>query len=120
VHNLRAVDFSRPDSGYDWARRFDETFRDAITGGDPTRTAALDGDADYRGAVPTPDHFLPALYLAGLADAAGERPQQLIGGCIYGSLSMAAYTIGIEPPPCGGGGSPSSNAPEAPPECANI
>jgi len=121
VHNLRAVDFSRPDSGYEWARRFDETFRDAITGGDPTRTAALDGDADFRGAVPTPDHYLPALYLAGLADAAGERPRQLIGGCVYGSLSMASYTLGIEMPTPGDGASPGAGAPtDAPADSANI
>ena len=38
----------------------------------PTNFAALDAHADYGHAVPTPDHFIPALYLAGLADAAGQ------------------------------------------------
>ena len=37
---------------------------------DPTEFAALDAHGDYGRAVPTPDHFIPALYLAGLADAA--------------------------------------------------
>lgn len=121
VHNLRAVDFSRPDSGYEWARRFDESFRDAITGGDPAATAALDGHPDFRGAVPTPDHYLPALYLAGLADAAGQKAEQLIGGCTYGSLSMASYVIGLRCPDLSEGGSPTPGIPtEAPPEASNI
>ncbi|HUR74304.1 MAG TPA: 4,5-DOPA dioxygenase extradiol [Sporichthya sp.] len=121
VHNLRAVDFSSPDACYDWAQRFDEAFRDAVMDGDPTATAALDGHADFRNAVPTPDHYLPALYLAGLADAAGERAEELVGGCSYGSLSMACYTIGMVPPAEHSGGSPSSGCPtEAPPESSNL
>lgn len=98
VHNLRAVDFSRPDAGYEWARCFDESACELFTRGDPAELAAMDAHPDYRGAVPTTEHFLPALYLAGLADAAGEKAQQLVGGCAYGSLSMASYTIGLTPP----------------------
>ena len=71
--------------------------------------------------MPTPDHYLPALYLAGLADAAGERAEELIGGCAYGSLSMAAYTIGLAMTPSVGGGSPApGRSPDAPPESSNI
>nr|WP_293773963.1 4,5-DOPA dioxygenase extradiol [Sporichthya sp.] len=120
VHNLRALDFSRPDAGYDWARRFDEAARDALTGADPSEFAALDGHPDFGGAVPTPDHFLPALYLAGLADAAGQRADKFVGGCAYGSLSMASYALGVHPR-ASGGGSPTPGCPtEAPPEESNI
>ena len=38
---------------------------------DPTEFATLDAHRDFGRAVPTPDHFIPALYLAGLAGAAG-------------------------------------------------
>ena len=38
---------------------------------DPTEFATLDAHARLRLAVPTPDHFIPALYLAGLAGAEG-------------------------------------------------
>lgn len=66
VHNLRAVDFGRPDSGYDWARRFDDHARELLLD-EPTAVAGLDADGDYARAVPTADHFLPLLYFAGLA-----------------------------------------------------
>lgn len=92
VHNLRAVDFRQPDAGYDWALRFDEAARDVLLDS-PTEIAALDGHPDFANAVPTPDHYLPLLYIAGLA---GDEPlHQLVDGHAAGSISMAAYTLGL-------------------------
>ena len=94
VHNLGAVDQSRPDEGFAWARRFDEAARGVLQSGSPADVAALDGHADFADAVPTPDHYLPLLYLAGLA---GDEPMSvLVDGYQGGSLSMAAYTVGHE------------------------
>jgi len=93
VHNLRTVDFQQADSGYDWARRFDDRAREVLES-DPTGVAALDGDADFRRAVPTPDHYLPLLYIAGLADA--QPLDLLVEGHVAGSISMTAYTLGLD------------------------
>jgi 4,5-DOPA dioxygenase extradiol len=106
VHNLRAVDWALADDGFEWAQRFDEDARDLMLS-DPTEVARLDGHRDYRAAVPTPDHFIPLLYLAGLAGTAAEGVDVLVDGYAYGSLSMTAYTLGLAcPDAAGAGGSP--------------
>lgn len=93
VHNLRAIDWGAPESGADWARRFGERARELLTER-PADVPSLVAHPDFRAAAPTPDHFLPLLYLAGLASAAGEPPAVLVDGYAYGSLSMACYTLG--------------------------
>jgi len=97
VHNLRAVNWALADDGYDWARRFDEDAKAQILS-DPTAVARLDAHHDYRTAVPTPDHFIPLLYLAGLAGGASGDLDVLVDGYTYGSLSMTAYTLGLSCP----------------------
>lgn len=88
----------------------------------PTDFAALDAHRDYGRAVPTPDHFIPALYLAGLAGASG-RPHAdtrvLIDGYAYGSLSMTAYTLDLSCHSDGTGGSPQPPV-NLPPDGCNI
>jgi 4,5-DOPA dioxygenase extradiol len=96
VHNLGRMDPSRPDQGFDWAQRFDRDAR-AILTEDPASIADLRRHADFALAVPTPDHFLPSVFLAGLAAASGESLEVLVDGCAYGSLSMAAYGLGAGP-----------------------
>jgi len=93
VHNLRRIDFRRPDAAYDWALRFDAAARDVMTR-DPSRLPALAAHADYAMSVPTPEHFLPLAYLAGLARAEGATCQVLVEGCSLGSISMTCYTLG--------------------------
>ena len=93
VHNLRAIDWQQQEHAFDWNRRFDDHARQVLTE-TPDRAAALASHRDYAMAHPTAEHFLPVLYMAGFAAATGDKPQVLIDGHAYGSLSMACYAVG--------------------------
>jgi len=102
VHNLRRIDFHRPDAAYDWALRFDAAAREVMTR-DPSALAALAAHPDYAISVPTPEHFLPLAYLAGLARAEGAACDVLVEGCSLGSISMTCYTLGAKNAAIGSG-----------------
>jgi 4,5-DOPA dioxygenase extradiol len=122
VHNLRSMDWNSKDTGYDWAVRFNEDAKQRLLTA-PEELATLDAHPDYQAAVPTPDHFLPALYFAGLVGAGEEPAKTLVDGYTYGSLSMTAYAVGLDSVPelpaepqdrTGYGAS------DAPPDASNI
>lgn len=95
VHNLGLADRSQPATGFDWAYRFDEDAA-AIMRDRPSDVLELAEHADFDLAVPTPDHFIPSLHVAGLAAASGEAPATVAAGCVYGSLSMTCTTLGVD------------------------
>jgi len=101
VHNLRRVDWRQPDFGFDWAYRFDEAVREKL-GTEPATILAVAQHADYAAAVPTPDHFIPLLYIAGLASTA-EPAKPLVQGCSLGSISMTCYGVGCDALPAAHG-----------------
>ncbi len=43
-------------------------------------------------AVPTPDHFIPLLYAAGIANSGGQVAE-ITGGCSLGSIAMTSWSI---------------------------
>ena len=92
VHNLGRVDWGLTQEGFDWAHRFDDAVRELMTSS-PAGIVALQGHPDFHQAVPTAEHFIPLLYLAGLADAAGSSAEVLTDGYTYGALSMTSYTL---------------------------
>ena len=92
VHNLRAMDWNAGEQGFDWAQRFDDDAR-TVLAKDPSALAQLSVSDDYRLAVPTPDHFLPLAYFAGLASVSGATPSTFAHGCTMGSISMTSFAI---------------------------
>ena len=92
VHNLGAIDWSREDEGFDWAHRFDDAAREIMIER-PADVASLQSHADFERATATPDHFIPLLYLGGLASAHDQKAQVLADGYAYGSLSMTCYGL---------------------------
>jgi 4,5-DOPA dioxygenase extradiol len=95
VHNLRRIQWDQPDAAFDWAQRFDDAVVEQMANS-PGDILKLIEDKDYRLAVPTPDHFIPLLYIAGLAAAAGTRCRALVRGYAMGSISMTCYGLDAE------------------------
>ena len=95
VHNLRRLQWKERDLAYDWAERFDDAVVEQLAR-DPADILRVREHGDYELAVPTPDHFIPMLYVAGLAAADGARPEPLVRGYAMGSISMTCYGLGAE------------------------
>ena len=95
VHNLGRIKWSSPDEGFDWAERFDDAVVEQLAS-DPGDVLKVTEHPDFDLAVPTPDHFIPLLYIAGLAAASGEPMEPLVRGYAMGSLSMTCYGVGAD------------------------
>lgn len=124
VHNLRRLDWQRADAGYEWAERFDRAVKGVMTS-DPAGLGAVVQHADFPLAVPTPEHFLPLAYLAGLCQAAGEVADVFVEGPTMGSLTMTSYSLGFASADRvgAGGGSAAASLPDphdVPPEQTNT
>lgn len=95
VHNLRAYAGDRsPIVPYPWAIRFNSWLREAIMAGRFEDVVAYEqGGADAELAVPTPEHYLPLLYV--LATHSGDEPVSLpVDGFDGGSISMLGVRVG--------------------------
>lgn len=95
VHNLHA--YAWGDHGvqaFDWAVRFEQQVRELILNGDDGRIVAYEGlGHDAMLSVPTPDHYLPLLYVLGLRKQ-NERISFPVEGVDGGSVSMLVVRIG--------------------------
>jgi 4,5-DOPA dioxygenase extradiol len=95
IHNLHAYawgDQSR--EPFDWALRFEETARSLIKSGDHGPLidyGSLGKDALL--SAPTPDHYLPLLYILAL-QRDGEPVSFPVDGFDGGSISMTTVQIG--------------------------
>lgn len=95
VHNLGRVQWNKPNAAFDWAERFDDAVVQQLAD-DPRSILKVTDHRDYALAVPTPDHFIPLLYIAGMAAASNAKPQALARGYAMGSLSMTCYGLGTD------------------------
>jgi 4,5-DOPA dioxygenase extradiol len=121
VHNLRRMDLVYAQQGFDWAQRFDRDARALLTE-EPGSVLDLERHEDFPLAVPTPDHFLPSVFIAGLAAAADETLDVLVEGCTYGSLSMTSYGLGVRSSPDPGSDSAGAGSLpiDVPPSSTNL
>jgi 4,5-DOPA dioxygenase extradiol len=94
VHNLPAMNWdAKSGPGFDWAARFTEAMRRAITRDEPQAVidfASLGQDA--RLAAPTPEHFWPLLYVLG-ARGPNDRARLVNDRIEYGSLGMTTVVL---------------------------
>jgi 4,5-DOPA dioxygenase extradiol len=118
VHNLRRVQWDDPDGVFDWAERFDNAVVEQLAA-DPGEILKVTDHADYALAVPTPDHFIPLLYIAGIAAESGEPIETLVRGYAMGSLSMTCYGVGTGLG-CKEGDGAATIPEDVPPELTNI
>lgn len=95
VHNLRRIEWNKPDAGFDWAERFDDAVAAQLASHAADILNVVE-HPDYALAAPTPDHFIPLLYVAGVAAASGETMDPLVRGYAMGSLSMTCYGVGAQ------------------------
>jgi len=95
VHNLRAYRWDdRTAPPFDWALRFESWARRLMVEGNGSQLVdfmALGDDA--RLASPTPDHFLPVLYILGM-QGVDEPVSFPVEGIEGGAISMLAVRIG--------------------------
>jgi 4,5-DOPA dioxygenase extradiol len=95
VHNLRLWTRGAPSMApFDWAVRFENQARDLITSGNVRPLVAYDTlGKDALLSIPTPDHYLPLLYVLGLRkkDEPVSFPVEGVDG---GSVSMLAVQLG--------------------------
>lgn len=93
VHNLGIINWQNPNGGYDWADEMNATFKHLIETNNHKQLinyGALGKAAAL--AIPTPEHYLPLLYIMGLK---GEKDTVSFFNdkTMMGSLSMTSVKI---------------------------
>ncbi|MBP1750983.1 MAG: dioxygenase [Deltaproteobacteria bacterium] len=95
VHNLHTYAWGRHEvQPFDWAVRFEKHVKDALLKSDDTLLVNYESlGQDALLSVPTPDHYLPLLYVLGLRKE-NEQIGFPVQGVDGGSVSMLAVQIG--------------------------
>lgn len=93
VHNLSLINFEDESHPYPWAIKFDELIWQAIK--EHNHASLIDFknlDKESNLAIPTPDHYLPLLYILGLQKD-NEKITSFIDGLVYKSISMRSFIL---------------------------
>ncbi|MDB5795627.1 MAG: ygiD [Noviherbaspirillum sp.] len=97
VHNLRTMMRGSSDA-YDWAVRFNDKVRDMLVNGDVRQLVDFkQWGEDARLSIPTDEHFLPLLYIAG-TKTDDEKVSIIVDGIDAGSISMMTAAVGLAAP----------------------
>jgi 4,5-DOPA dioxygenase extradiol len=97
VHNLRVALRAQGALPFAWASRFNESVRSRLIAHEHASLldmAALGEDGAM--SIPTPEHYLPLLYVIAL-QRADDSLHFLVDGIELGSISMMSLTLGNEP-----------------------
>ena len=96
VHNLRMVTWDKmkePEFGYDWAVEANEKIKSFILSGDHKSLIGYKSQGRaFSLAIPTPEHFLPLLYILALKEE-GEDITFFNDAPVMGSLTMTSVKI---------------------------
>lgn len=96
IHNLRLVDFqnmNRDNYGYDWAVEARASINKHLLDGNYQPLIDFEKQSKaYQLAIPTPDHYLPLIYILGLQQK-GEKIALFNDKLMAGSLSMTSLKI---------------------------
>lgn len=97
VHNLGAIDWKKihePEFGYDWALEANTKMKALIANRDHTALIQYSSQGKaFEMAIPSPDHFLPLLYVLALQEE-DEQVSIFNDKAVMGSITMTSLTIG--------------------------
>ena len=95
VHNLHAYSWGRRQiKAFDWAVRFEKQARELLLAGDHEPLIAYETlGRDAALSIPTPEHYLPLLYVIA-QQREGEKVSFPVEGFDGGSVSMLSVKIG--------------------------
>ena len=97
VHNLRMAAWDRlnePGFGFDWALQINDTFKQLITDGNFAPLINYESlGKDAAMAIPTPEHYLPLLYVLGLKGSK-DATSFFNDKAVAGSLTMTSVKLG--------------------------
>ena len=96
VHNLGKLNWKDDAPALDWAVRFNDAVRERVEKRDHQPLVGYEslGD-DARPSIPTPEHYLPLLYVLGVQHD-DEPAAVLIDGIQNASISMLSVVIGMQ------------------------